>query len=212
MWQLDQVSKRHHWSCLKYLFTKNHACKIIYKNSLTLTLTLTLNHFSPPPLTISLTKIAFNSGDTSLNGIVMGFPPFPAWNSYFLSSCSLFWCLFCRVAWSSCLFGRLSSTHHGSCPFFLAAVASFWHLLFIGVWLYLQSSDIEKPQKLKGDRGGSTHYKNCQSETSRRKQCGCVSKKSGGLNLRLYHLERNVHPGTRLRLALGLVQVQFQAT
>ena len=80
MWQLDQVSKRHHWSCLKYLFTNNHACKIIYKNSLTLTLTLTLtlNHFSPSPLIISLTKIAFNSGDTSLNGIVMGFPPFPA--------------------------------------------------------------------------------------------------------------------------------------
>ena len=52
VWQLDQVSKRHHWSCLKYLFTKNHACKIyiktIYKNSLNLT--LTLNHFSPPPL------------------------------------------------------------------------------------------------------------------------------------------------------------------
>ena len=50
-------------------------------------------------------------------------------------------------------------------------MASFWHLLFIGVWLYLQSSDIEKPQKPKGDRGGSTHYKlsigNFKAETMR---------------------------------------------
>ena len=43
-----------------------------------LPLPLPLTTLALPPLTISLTKIAFNSGDTSLNGIVMGFPPFPA--------------------------------------------------------------------------------------------------------------------------------------
>ena len=52
---------------------------------------------------------------------------------------------------------------------------------------------------------------NSQSGTSRRKQCESVSKKSGGLNLSLYHLERNIHPGTRLRPALGSVRVQYQS-
>ena len=52
---------------------------------------------------------------------------------------------------------------------------------------------------------------NSQSETSRRKQCKSVSKKSRGLNLCLYHLEQNIHPGMRLRSALGLVRVQYQS-
>ena len=52
---------------------------------------------------------------------------------------------------------------------------------------------------------------NSQSKTSRQKQCESVSKKSEGLNLSLYHLEQNVHPGMRLRSALGLVQVQYQS-
>ena len=46
---------------------------------------------------------------------------------------------------------------------------------------------------------------NSQSETSRWKQCKSVSKKSRGLNLCLYHLERNIHPGMRLWPALGSV-------
>ena len=50
-----------------------------------------------------------------------------------------------------------------------------------------------------------------QSETSRWKQCKSVSKKSGGLNLCLYHLERNIHPGMRLRPALGSVRVQYRS-
>ena len=45
---------------------------------LDLPLPLPLTTLALPPLIISLTKIAFNSGDTSLNGIVMGFPPFRA--------------------------------------------------------------------------------------------------------------------------------------
>ena len=54
--------------------------KISTKTHLTLPLPLTLplTTLALPPLIISLTKIALNSGDTSLNGIVMGFPPFPA--------------------------------------------------------------------------------------------------------------------------------------
>ena len=50
-----------------------------------------------------------------------------------------------------------------------------------------------------------------QSETSRRKQCESVSKKSRGLNLCLYHLEQNVHPGMRLWPAMGSVQAQYQS-
>ena len=52
---------------------------------------------------------------------------------------------------------------------------------------------------------------NSQSETSRQKQCKSVSKKSGGLNLSLYHLERNIHPETRLWPALGSVRAQYQS-
>jgi len=70
--------------------------------------------------------------------------------------------------------------------------------------------DDKKPQKPKGDRGGSTHYKqsigNFKAETMR-----SVSKKSRGLNLRLYHLEWNIHPGMRLRPALLSVRVQYRS-
>ena len=69
--------------------------------------------------------------------------------------------------------------------------------------------DDKKPQKLKGDHGGSAHYK--QSETSRRKQCESVLKKSRGLNLHLYHLEQNVHPGMRLLPAMGSVRAQYRS-
>ena len=52
--------------------------KLSTKTHLTLPLTLPLKTLAFPPFIIPLTKIAFNSGGTSLNGIVMGFPPFPA--------------------------------------------------------------------------------------------------------------------------------------
>ena len=45
---------------------------------LPLPLPLPLTTLALPPLIISLTKIALNSGDTSLHGVVMGFPPFLA--------------------------------------------------------------------------------------------------------------------------------------
>ena len=50
--------------------------KLSTKTHLPLPLPLPLTTLALPPLTISLTKIAFNSGDTSLNGIVMGLNPF----------------------------------------------------------------------------------------------------------------------------------------
>ena len=43
-----------------------------------------------------------------------------------------------------------------------------------------------------------------QSETSRRKQWGCVSKKSGGLNLHLYHLERKRPSRNEIAASFGL--------
>ena len=59
-------------------FTSKLSTKTHLTLPLPLPLTLPLTTLALPPLIISLTKIAFNSGDTSLNGIVMGFPPFPA--------------------------------------------------------------------------------------------------------------------------------------
>ena len=67
-----------------------------------------------------------------------------------------------------------------------------------------ESSDIETVEGVPTTKS--------QLETSRRKQCESVSKKSGGLNLSLYHLEQNIHPGMRLRSALGLVRVQYQSS
>ena len=193
MWQLDQVSKRHHWSCLKYLFTKNHACKIyiktIYKNShLPLPLTLPLTTLALPPLIISLTKIAFNSGDTSLNGIVMGFPPFPA-------PVSLETAIPCppvALFGAHCAMSLEAAVSLGGFTFRAPTIDlahSSWRLqLHFGIccssgsgFICNESSDIETVE--------GVPTTNSQLETSRRKQCESVSKKSGGLNLSLYHLE-----------------------
>ena len=84
--------------------------------------------------------------------LLMGFPPFPAPVSLVTAIPCPPVALFgahCAMSLEAqmppfglafCFFGSLyiSRTHHQSCPFFLAASASFWHLLFVGVWLYLQ--------------------------------------------------------------------------
>ena len=84
------------------------------------------------------------------------------------------------------------------------AHSSWWLQLCFGICCSLgsgficnESSDIETVE--------GVPTTNSQSETSRRKQCESVLKKSGGLNLSLYHLEQNIHPGMRLQSALGLV-------
>ena len=62
-----------------YLFTKQHAkCtqKTLTHLPLPLPLPLPLTTTALPPLIISLTNIALSSGDTSFNGMFMGFPPF----------------------------------------------------------------------------------------------------------------------------------------
>ena len=123
-----------------------------------LTLPLPLTTLALPPLIISLTKIAFNSGDTSLNGIVMGFPPFQAPVSLETS----FPCP--PVA----LFGAVSLgafTFHA--PIIDLANSSWRVWLRFGIcclsgsgFICNESSDIDKkPQKVKGDWGGSSHYK-----------------------------------------------------
>ena len=124
-----------------------------------------------PPLIISLTKIAFNSGDTSLNGIVMGFPPFRA--PVLLETS--FPCP--PVA----LFGAVSLggfTFHA--PIIDLARSSWRVWLRFGIccssgsgFICNESSNIDKKtQKAKGDRGGSTHYKqtigNFKVETMRK--------------------------------------------
>ena len=76
---------------------------------------------------------------------------------------------------------------------------SSWQLFVVCRGLALSamiSSDIETVE--------GVPTTNSQSETSRRKQCESVSKKSGVLNLSLYHLERNVHPGTEIVVSFGL--------
>ena len=84
------------------------------------------------------------------------------------------------------------------------ARSSWWLQLCFGIccssgsgFICNESSDIETVE--------GVPTTNSQLETSRWKQCKSVSKKSGGLNLSLYHLEQNIHPGTRLWSALGLV-------
>ena len=184
--------------------------KLSTKTHLPLPLPLTLNHFSPPPLIISLTKIAFNSGDTSLNGIVMGFPPlstpvlletaFPCHPVALFGACCA---MSLEAAVSLAGFSFRASTID-------LARSSWWLRLHFGIcclsgsgFICNESSDIETLE------GVATT--NSQSEISRCKQCKSVSKKSGGLNLSLYHLEWNVHPATRLWSALGLVRVQYQS-
>ena len=138
---------------------------------LDLPLPLPLTTLALPPLIISLTKIAFNSGDTSLNGIVMGFPPFRAPVSFETS----FPCP--PVA----LFGAVSlGGFTFRAPIIDLARSSWWVWLRFGIccslgsgFIYNESSDIDKkPQKAKGDGGGSTHYKqtirNFKVETMRK--------------------------------------------
>ena len=133
------------------LSTKTHL-------TLPLPLTLPLTTLALPPLIISLTKIAFNSGDTSLNGIVMDFPPFRAPVSLEIS----FPCP--HVA----LFGAVSlGAFTFRAPIIDLAHSSWRVRLRFGIccssgsgFICNESSDIDKkPQKVKGDRGGSSHYK-----------------------------------------------------
>ena len=188
------------------LSTKTHL-------DLPLPLPLPLTTLALPPLIISLTKIAFNSGDTSVNEIVMGFPPF-------LAPVSVETAFPCPpvALFGACCAMLLEAVVF--CPPTIDLAHSSLRLwLCFGIccssgsgFICNESSDIDdkKPQKLKGDHGGVATTSR-QSETSRRKQCESVSKKSRGLNLHLYHLERNVHPGTRLQPALGLVRVQVSS-
>ena len=170
------------------LSTKTHL-------TLPLPLILPLTTLALPPLIISLTKIAFNSGDTSLNGIVMGFPPFPA-------PVLLETAIPCPPV---ALFGAVSLGGFTFRAPTINLACSSWRLqLHFGICPLLgsgficnESSDIETVE--------GVPTTNSQSETSRRKQCESVSKKSRGLNLCLYHLEQNIHPGMRLQPALGLV-------
>ena len=136
-----------------------------------MTLTLPLTTLALPPLIISLTKIAFNSGDTSLNGIVMGFPPLSA-------PVLLEMAIPCPPV---ALFGAVSlGGFTFRAPIIDLARSSWWFQLCFGIccssgsgFICNESSDIDKkPQKPKGDRGGSTHYKqsigNFKAETMRK--------------------------------------------
>ena len=169
-----------------------------------LPLPLPLTTLALPPLIISLTKIAFNSGDTSLNGIVMGFPPLPApvslETAFPCPPVALFGAhraMSLEAAVSLAGFSFRTPT--------IDLAHSSWRLrLHFGIccssgsgFICNESSDIETME--------GVPTTNSQLETSRWKQCESVSKKLGGLNLSLYHLERNIHPGMRLRSALGLV-------
>ena len=139
--------------------------------------------------------------------LLCGFPPFPAPVSLETAiSCPpvAFFGARCAVSLEAAFF--LAGFHAPTINLAHSSLRLWLHFGICcssGIWLYLQSSDIETME--------GVPTTNSQSETSRRKQCKSVSKKSGGLNLRLYHLERNVHPGMRLRLALGLVRVQYQS-
>ena len=182
--------------------------KLSTKTHLPIPLPLPLTTLALSPLIISLTKIAFNSGDTSLNGIVLGFPPLPApvllETAFPCPPVALFGA-HCAMSLEAAVFLA------GFCAPTIDLAHSSWQLwLHFGIccssgsgFIYNESSNIETMEGVPTTKS--------QSETSRRKQCESVSKKSGGLNLSLYHLERNVHPGTRLRSALGLVRVQYQS-
>ena len=178
---------------------------------LPLPLTLPLTILALPPLIISLTKIAFNSGDTSLNGIVIGFPPLPA--PVLLETA--FSCPPVALFGARCAMSLEAAVSLAGFSFRASTIdlahSSWWLRFRFGIccssgsgFICNESSDIETVE--------GVPTTNSQSETSRRKQCESVSKKSGGLNLSLYHLERNVHPGTGLRSALDLVRVQYQSS
>ena len=163
------------------LSTKTHL-------TLPLPLTLPLTTLALPPLIISLTKIAFNSGDTSLNEIVMGFPPFPA-------PASLETAIPCppvALFGAHCAMSLEAAVSLGGftfrAPTINLARSSWWLWLHFSIccssgsgFICNESSDIETVE--------GVPTTNSQPETSRRKQCESVSKKSRGLNLRLYHLE-----------------------
>ena len=185
--------------------------KLSTKTHLPLPLPLPLTTLALPPLIISLTKIAFNSGDTPLNGIVMGFPPLPAP----VSLETAFPCPPVALFGAHCAMSLEAAVSLAGFSFRTPTIDlahSFWWLqLHFDICCSLgsgficnESSNIETVEGVPST--------NSQLETSRWKQCESISKKSGGLNLSLYHLERNVHPGTRLQSALGLVQVQYQSS
>ena len=174
-----------------------------------LPLPLPLTTLALPPLIISLTKIAFNSGDTSFNGIVMGFPPLAAPVSLETAFPCPFPCPPVALFGAHCAMSLEAAVFHT--PTINLAHSSWQHWVHFGIccssgsgFICNESSDIETVE------GVATT--NSQSKTSRWKQCKSVLKKSRGLNLCLYHLERNVYPGTRLWSALDSVRVQYQST
>ena len=162
--------------------------KLSTKTHLPLPLTLPLTTLALPPLIIPLTKIAFNSGDTSLNRIVMGFPPLPAP----VSLETAFPCHPVALFGARCAMLLEAAVSLAGFSFHAPTIdlaCSSWRLwLCFGICCSLgsgficnESSDIETME--------GVPTTNSQSETSMWKQCESVSKKSGGLNLSLYHLE-----------------------
>ena len=69
--------------------------------------------------------------------------------------------------------------------------------------------DDKKPKKPKGDRGGSTHYKqsigNFKGEIMRQ----CIEEIKRVESSPIPEGQKKVDPGTKLPSALGSVQVQF---
>ena len=153
-----------------------------------LPLTLPLTTLALPLLIISLTKIAFNSGDTSLNGIVMGFPPFPAPVSLETAiPCPPVALFGAHCAMS--LEAAVSLAGFTFCEPTINLARSSWRLqLRFGICCSSGSDFICNESSDIGTMEG-VPTTNSQLETSRRKQCESVLKKSGGLNLCLYHLE-----------------------
>ena len=149
--------------------------KLSTKTHLELPLPLPLTTLALPPLIISLTKIAFNSGDTSVNGIVMGFPPFLAP----VSVETAFPCPPVALFGACCAMSLEAVVFRP--PTIDLACSSLWLWLHFGIccssgsgFICNESSDRDdkKPQKPKGDRGGSSHYKqtigNFKAETMRK--------------------------------------------
>ena len=129
-----------------------------------------------------------NFGDTSLNGIVMGFPPLPA--PVLLETA--FPCRPVALFGAHCAMSPEAAVSLAGFNFHVPTIdlarSSWWLRLHFGIcclsgfgFICNESSDIETME--------GVPTTNSQSETSRQKQCESVSKKSGGLNLSLYHLE-----------------------